>query len=266
MPSLTSLSSNKLKQIRKLKHKKYRAQTNCFLCEGFRLFNTALDTSQLNICELIISDKLQSTRQGLLVQEKAIKRGIDIYKTDEIRLKKISEEVTPSGIVFVVEKDIKSIELLLTLEDKFLLYLDRISEPGNLGSILRTASWFGVRSILLSPECVDPWNPKTVRASAGSIFKSNIFTDIEFTFLRERFKKRGYQFIATVVSDGLPLNKWKIGKKTIICLGQEASGLSKEILKHVDGHINIPGPGDVDSLNLSVATGIILYEATKADT
>jgi TrmH family RNA methyltransferase len=164
-----------------------------------------------------------------------------------------------------VEKDPKNEDLLLTLEDKLLLYLDRISEPGNLGSILRSASWFGVKSILLSPECVDPWNPKAVRASAGSIFKLNIFTDLKFIFLKDRFKKKGYQFISTVVFDGLPLNEWKIGKKTIIFLGQEASGLSKEILKHVDGHINIPGAGNVESLNLSVATGIILYEATKSD-
>jgi tRNA G18 (ribose-2'-O)-methylase SpoU len=86
---------------------------------------------------------------------------------------------------------------------------------------------------------------------------------VEFNVLKENFKQKKYQFIASVVSGGIPLKSWDIGPKNIIFLGQEASGLSKDIIKHADVHINISGHGKVESLNLSVAAGIILYEITR---
>jgi TrmH family RNA methyltransferase len=263
MSSPIPLSSNKLKQIRRLKQKKYRAQTNCFLCEGFRLFDAALKIKKIIIQEIVLGENFLNTKKGILVKQVAKKKDIDIYTTDDVHLKKISDEVTPSGIIFIVEKDQKSPSSLTNIQESILLYLDRISEPGNLGSILRSACWFGVTSILLSPECVDPWNSKSVRASAGTVFEADIYTNIEFDHIKKIFKQKGYQFIATVVSGGVSLDRWEQPEKSIIFIGQEASGLSKEIVKHADGHINIPGYGIIESLNISVATGIILYEAKK---
>jgi len=263
MFSPTHLSSNKLKQIRKLKQKKFRNQSNYFLCEGIRLYDAATETGELVIKELILSEYFNSTERGIQIRETAQKRGIDVHLIDENGMKAISEDLTPPGIVFIVEKKHINQQSLLTCEDKIILYLDRISEPGNLGTILRSACWFGVKTIVLSPDSVDPWNAKSVRASAGAIFAANIYTDVKFNLLREKFKQKKYQIIATVVSDGILLNKWEICSNNIICLGQEASGLSKEIIKNADLHINIPGDGSIESLNLSVATGIVLYEATK---
>jgi len=263
MFSPTTLSSTKIKQIRKLKQKKYRNESNCFICEGFRLFDAAIGTSKIIIREILITEKFKNTKQGNIVQENAQKRQIPIYITDDMQMKKISEEVTPPGIVFVTEKNQKDNLLLENLQDKIIVYLDKISDPGNFGTILRSACWFGINTIVLSPLSVDPWNSKSVRASAGAIFEANIYVDIAFDHLQTCFRDKGYQFIATVVSDGLPINKWERGEKSIIILGQEAGGLSKEIVKDADVHINVPGYGNVESLNLSVATGIILYEATK---
>jgi TrmH family RNA methyltransferase len=257
------LSSNKLKQIRKLKQKKYRNQTDCYLSEGFRLYDAACGTEGLVIRDLILSENFQMTNQGTKILESAQKRGIGVYVADDTQMKAISEDVTPPGILCIIEKQPVTQLSLFDREDKIILYLDRISEPGNLGTILRSASWFGLKTIVLSPECVDPWNSKSVRASAGSIFEANIYTDVKFNVLQENFKRKKYQFIASVVANGIPLSSWDIGSKNIIFLGQEASGLSKEILKHADVHINIPGQGNIESLNLSVATGIILYEATR---
>jgi TrmH family RNA methyltransferase len=265
MFSSTALSTAKLKQFRKLKQKKYRNQYNCFLCEGFRLFDAAIGTANLVIREIIISEKFKNTKQGNNVRENAGKRGINLYLADDLQMRTISEEVTPPGIVFITEKKQNSYSLLENLQDKFIIYLDKISDPGNFGTILRSACWFGVHTILLSPESVDPWNSKSVRASAGAIFKANIFTELNFNHLQQYFRPLGYKFIATVVSDGIALDKWKIDSNSILFLGQEAEGLSKEIVKHADVHINVPGYGNVESLNLSVATGIILYEATKPD-
>ena len=236
-----------------------------YLCEGFRLFDSAINTTNLVIHEIILSEKFIVSNQGDHVKSKAGNRGLDIYIADEPQMRSISEEVTPPGIVFVVEKNEQPDSLLANLQDDIILYLDKISDPGNLGTILRSACWFGVKTMLLSPESVDPWNSKSVRASAGAIFEANIFTEIEFSRIHHAFSSRGFQFIATVISNGLPLHKWERGSKSIIFLGQEAGGLSKEIVNHADVHINVPGYGNVESLNLSVATGIILYEATKPD-
>ncbi len=264
MFSPTLLSSNKLKQLRKLKQKKYRKQTNYILGEGLRLFEAALNASRIAIKELLISENFRKSNQGKFVLDVAEKRNIAVFITDESKMKAISEDVTPPGILFVVEKKTTNQISLLDIEDNIILYLEKISEPGNLGTIIRSACWFGVDTIILSPECVDPWNPKSVRASAGAIFETNIYTDVNFLWLKNNFKKKKYQFIATVVSDGIPLHQWSIDLKSILFLGQEASGLSKEIIKHADVHINIPGYGNVESLNLSVAVGIILYETTRA--
>jgi len=227
------------------------------------LFDAALNTSDLEIRDLILSESFLKTTRGALVLDKAEKRGFTVLSTDDTKMKSISEEVTPPGIIFIVEKNPATQISLLDLEENIMLYLERISEPGNLGTILRSACWFGVKNMFLSPESVDPWNPKSVRASAGAIFESNIYTDVKFHDLIEHFKKKKYQFVATVVADGIPISQWQRETKYILFLGEEAEGLSKEILKHADVHINIPGFGAVESLNLSVAASIILYETTR---
>ena len=260
-PSL--LSSNKLKQIRKLKQKKYRNQYDCYLCEGLRLFDAAINKSDLEIRELVISENFLNSGQGDLAFEKSKNKGIAVFITNESTMKSISEDISPPGIVFTVEKMSKNQIPLENIEDNIILYLERISEPGNLGSIIRSAGWFGIKSIMLSPECVDPWNPKSVRASAGAIFGTTMYTDINYLLLKEVFSRKEFQFIATVVSGGTPINKWRIGPKNMLLFGSEADGLSNKIANDADIKLNIPAIGNVESLNLSVAASIIMYEITK---
>jgi TrmH family RNA methyltransferase len=260
----SQLSSQKLKQIRKLKQKKFRNQTDSFLCEGFRLFETAIDSSGPAIIDLIISENFRKSAQGDWALKEAEKKDIAVYVTNDAGMKSLSEDVTPPGIIFTAGKKIKAPISVGNLKDNTILYLEKISEPGNLGTIIRSACWFGIKSVLLSPECVDPWNSKSVRASTGAIFKTNIYTDVTYSILKKLFKNKKYNFIATVVSGGIPLNKWKIDQKNILFFGQEASGLSKEIIKDADVHINIPGYGNIESLNIAVAASIIVYETTKS--
>lgn len=257
------LSSNKLKQIRKLKQKKYRNRYDCYLCEGFRLFNAAMNKADLEIRELVISDNFLNSAQGDLAFEKSKKKGIAVFITNESTMKSISEDISPPGIVFTVEKMSKNQIPLENLEDNIILYLERISEPGNLGSIIRSAGWFGIKSVILSPECVDPWNSKSVRASAGAIFDTIIYTDIKYLLLKEVFSKKKFTFIATVVSGDTPINKWRIGSKNILLFGSEADGLSNKIINDADIRLYIPAIGNVDSLNLSIAASIIMYETIR---
>jgi TrmH family RNA methyltransferase len=116
---------------------------------------------------------------------------------------------------------------------------------------------------MLSPGCVDPYNPKTVRASAGGIFDIDIYEDIHFEKLSAHFKDINYKFVAAVASSGIPLNEWKREPKNIIFFGQEASGLSTEIVDQADVCVSIESFGKQESLNLSVAAGIFMYACLK---
>jgi TrmH family RNA methyltransferase len=192
MLNLPNLSLNKQKQIRKLKQKKFRRITQSFICEGFRLFETGINTPGLQINELILGQNIQDTRQGKLSIMMASKRNIPVYSVSENTLLEISEDISPPGILFTVEKQIKDKNFLKDMDDKLFLYLDRVSEPGNIGTIMRSAAWFGLDKILLSPGCVDPFNSKSIRASAGAIFGIEIILDIDFEWIKYHLKKNKY--------------------------------------------------------------------------
>jgi len=260
MKNLPSLSLKKQKTFQKLKQKKYRKIENAFFCEGFRLFGAAMRTVPQRLREIIISTNLLDSRQGNLVLETARKRNIPIYTAEPKVVEMLSDEITPAGLIFSVQRTSMSREELAASNENIMLYLDRITDPGNLGTIIRSAAWFGLPVIILSPGCVDPFNPKVVRASAGAIFEMSVCPEIDFNWLNHQFKKMDYQFIATVAGQGLSPKEWHVGSKSLIFFGQEATGLNEQILQAADLRLNIPGSGKIESLNLSTAASVIMYE------
>lgn len=260
MPSLPNISQIRYKNIRKLKQKKYRKSTNRYICEGFRLLEEAFSVPEIRISELVVDENIQSSSSGKLIIRKAQSKKIPVFLANAAAIKTLSDEVTPSGIIFIVEQPTPANQLLYDIDDDIVLYLDRISEAGNLGTIIRSAAWFGLKTIIMSPGCVDPKNAKSIRASAGGIFKLKLFHDVQLDSLLSHFKNKHYKFIASVVSGGTPLNRWKKSGKSIIFLGQEASGLSEDIIQAADTLLSIPNNGSMESLNVSMAGGIILYE------
>ena len=138
------------------------------------------------------------------------------------------------------------------------LCLESISDPGNLGTIIRTAAWFGVDSIFLSSDSVDRFNPKVVRSSAGTIFRIHIF---ELSDLNEFFKtaaENGFTIIATTPHGGTSIYQYDFPAKSIILFGSEANGLSDDILSNSDITVSIPSKGSGESLNLAISCGIVL--------
>lgn len=260
MNILPTLSLGKQKAIQKLKQKKYRKIENAFICEGFRLFDAALRAAPTLIKEIVLSQSLLESGQGKYVIDICQKRKIPVYTAAIRTIQILSDEVTPAGLIFSVEKNVLTRQELSTAQQNIILYFDRITDPGNLGTLIRSAAWFGVPLLVLSPGCVDPFNPKAVRASAGAIFETAICTEIEFEWLHKHFKKNQYQFVATAASQGVATKKWQVAQKSLIFFGQEASGLNEKILQAADIHLTIPGAGKTESLNLSTAASIIMYE------
>jgi len=253
------LSQNQHKFIRSLQFKKGRDLENRFLVEGVRLCEEVLNSDhQVNY--LIISETLRHSERILQLLEKSRARKLPIYVTDEKKFNTLSDTQTPQGIACVAAKkeqpaDLKSGSLLLGL--------DAIRDPGNMGTMIRTADWFGLDGIFASADTVDIYNPKVIRGTMGALFhvpvKENVTLYDELVVL----KQNNFKIIGTVSEDGIPLAQFKKQEKTVLLIGNEAQGLAPELDSIIDSNICITRKGKGESLNAAIAAGIFLYHLTK---
>lgn len=257
---LSPLSKNHQKWIRSLHQKKYRDEEGLFIAEGFHSFEAAIETGHHPIREVVMDESLS---ESIL---KDLPHDIPVYTCTKRAMEIISTEESPQGIVIVChQRGFPFSDLENDSPRETLLYLENISDPGNLGTILRTAAWFGIGEILLSPSSVDPFNTKVIRASAGTIFSQKIYLSVESTDLFRLAEQHGYSLIATVPRDGEPIGNWQSAGKNIILFGPEAQGLSEELAEKAHHRITIPGKGNAESLNLAAAAAIVLYEISSRE-
>ena len=252
--SLSLLSKNHHKWIRRLHQKKYRLEEKAFIAEGLNSLQSAMEMTHHPVKEVIVEKNYAESIKNCISDD------IPVYTCSKKEMESISTEETPQGIIIICSETKFSFDELEKNPPNNLLYLDKVSDPGNLGTILRTAAWFDMKQILLSPFSVDLFNTKVVRASAGAIFGMKIYQSIDFDRLFQFAKRKNYKLTAAVPEGGIPINRWKKTRKNILLLGHEAKGLSKEIIEQADQRISIPSQGNVESLNLAIAAAIILYE------
>tara|TARA_Y100000591_G_C21697714_1_gene626602 strand:+ start:256 stop:987 length:732 start_codon:yes stop_codon:yes gene_type:complete len=235
------------KKISFLKHKKYREQSNLFICEGKRSILSALLKPQV-IYRIYFSNSFKLKNREII--NKAISLKLPFKELTKRELVYLSQTKSPSGILALC---FLSKEVDLNLNAKKWLFLDNISDPGNLGTIIRSALWFNFKNIALSKNCVDPYNPKVVRSSMGAIFHLSIHRDINI----EKFKNK-YEIIGTSQKES-NLDNFKTPKKFILIIGNEARGISKDNLKHINNRLGIKRLGVGESLNAAIAASIIMY-------
>ena len=234
----TSLNNQKIKDLNKLKNKKYRDKKNLFLVEGRHLVEEAKKNGILK--EVIMSSTEQFDFDNISIA------------SDEV-LKYLSDVETPQNIIGVCLKKENDI-----IGNKVVV-LDDIQDPGNLGTIIRSAVAFNFDTIILSNNSVDLYNPKVIRASQGMIFKINIKRlDIKNALLD--LKNKGYQILATKVTGGKDIKTLEKNKKLCIIMGNEGNGISDDILSLADDYIYIKMNENCESLNVAVATSIILHQ------
>ena len=236
---ITSLNNPTIKEISKLKNKKYRDLTNTYLAEGEHLVEEAYKN---NILTKII-----------LLEDTICNYDIEkIYVTKEV-MKKLTELDTPNKIIGIVKKNTP-----LPIGNKILI-LDNIQDPGNLGTIIRSSVAFDIDTIVLSPNTVDIYNPKVIRATQGMIFYTNIIT-LELKEFINEIKTKNYTIFGTNVRNGKNIKEITLPEKFALVLGNEGQGVSKEIESLCDDNIYIKMSSKCESLNVSVATSILLYE------
>lgn len=258
MQIISSKDNEQIKYIKKLKDKKFRDQTNEYLVEGMKLVKEALEEEQtikmIVICEDCENDKTMD--QSLLYE---IAKYNCIYVTKKL-FDSITDVVNPQGVLAVVEKGDQIDKIDYT--EEFILALDGIQDPGNLGTILRTADSANLKQIILSNDCADPYSPKVVRSTMGAIFRMNIITTNDLAKTLQMIKKHKFTLVATSLETNKSVYDIKYRKKVIV-IGNEAKGVSKQILELADEKVKIPMLGKTESLNASVAAGIVIYEYVK---
>ncbi len=236
---ITSVNNNKIKEICKLKDKKYRKEVGLFLVEGLHLVEEAYKRNLLcEVYSLYETSYSNSTIVSLNV------------------MKKLSFLKTPPSIIGVC-KFIKEREI-----GNKILILDNIQDPGNLGTIIRSSVAFGVDTLVLSKDTVDIYNPKVIRATQGMLFNINIITCDLVNFIND-LKSKNYKVYSTNVEDGIEVKNLVICEKYAIIMGNEGNGVSKKLQDISDGNIYIKMNPSCESLNVGVATSIILYELYK---
>lgn len=258
MQSISSKENELIKHIKKLKDKKERDISNEYVIEGIKLIQEAIQEN-VNIKQIIVCDdcdKTESIPKDLMYE---IAKYDCIYVTKKI-FKYISEVQEPQGILAVIEKNNSDVEIDYTQD--IIVALDDVQDPGNLGTILRTVDSIGLTQILVSKGTADSYNPKVVRSTMGAIFRIKIIEseDLEKT-LRE-IKKHKFKVVVTSLQTENSIYEINYNKKVIV-IGNEAKGVEKNIQELADEKIKIPMIGKTESLNASVATGIVLYEYVR---
>ncbi len=249
------LTHARQKALAKLQQKKHRDAAGLFLVSGLRAVSGVLALSPGHHVQEVIIREDQEHRLNTAPFNTL--DDVTIYVTDDAGFRAISDERHPQGIALVMRKP-QSISFPDAPLPGITYYLYEINDPGNLGTIIRTAAWFGVQHILLSPNSVDPYSPKCVRATAGAIFKVRIWEDVSAEYLTA-VRNAGHTIWASDVRDGQALSSLKIEPGALVLMGSEAHGLPEDIRALATSAIHIPGPGEGESLNLATATAIIMY-------
>ena len=246
MHSIEQISKNRIKEIVKLHQKKFRDEQGIFIAEGFKILEELIETNA-DIIDIFALNSTDTTK---------IKRKITIV--DENTMKKISTTDSPCEIITIARKKEQNINNFSNL--KKLVLLDSISDPGNLGTIIRSATAFEIDGIILFGNCVDQYSPKVIRSTTGNLFKIPVINIKNEEEIKRFFSN--HTKIATSLSkeNNISLDDCAKIDKYIIMLGSEAKGLSENLVKLTDKNIRLEMSRNVESLNLSVSASIIFYE------
>jgi len=252
------ISKNELQYYSSLLSKKYRKKENKFIVEGKKSVLEGINSSYK--CEIVFITNRFSEENEEMVADIASSKNIFVTLKQK-EFEKISDTKTPQGIAAVFNKPTHIFEKVYSFNDKLIIMLDNISDPGNLGTIIRNCDWFGIKNILLSENIVDYTNPKVIRSSMGSVFHVNLFEEVGAKSLL-KLKSQGYEILCADTT-GENIFTYRSNKKKILILSSEAHGPSKEFLEISDKKICIPKIGNAESLNVASASAVLLAILTK---
>ena len=254
-----TLSKSKLKELRSLTHKKYRDDEKKFLIEGVRMVGDAVD-SGFKILEVFHTKELKDSTSGKGLLQRLSGKASNLVEITNREMELISETVTFQGVVAVLRQKRFAIDAILESgkSKSHLVAFDGVSDPGNAGTMIRTCDWFGVDGVILGGSSVELYNPKVLRSTMGGVFHLPVVEGVDLLPTLSRARDLGYKVYVTCPDAESHFDRVSYDAKSIIVFGNEAWGVSDQVKELADVHLAIRRYGLGESLNVSVACGIVL--------
>jgi len=248
---ITSKDNSKIKEIKKLKEKKYRK--TAFIVEGIKMLKEAI-SEKAEIDTIIIREDTElDFKLDSELEKKVIHVTKNVFET-------ISDVVSPQGVLVVINKKIDDNKI--SKHADYILALDGIQDPGNLGTIIRTADSANIKQILVSKDTVDSYSPKVVRSTMGAIYRVKIIECEDLAKTLKSLQTTGFEIVTTDLHTDKSIYDMNYNKK-IVVIGNEANGVTPEIRELSNYRVKIPMLGKTESLNAAVAAGIMIYEYVR---
>lgn len=253
---ITSTSNPQVKRILQLQKKsKARNEEQVFIVEGLRMFS---EVPKNWVEKVYISETLYNRKKQDLNLE-----DFDVEILSDKVFSHVSDTQSPQGILCIVRQQKHDLEELISGENAHILVLDNLQDPGNMGTIVRTAEGAGVTAVFMSKDCVDIYNPKTIRSTMGSIYRVPFVYVEDVLELLEILKKNGVKAYAAHLDGKQNYDQEDYTGKTAILIGNEGNGLRQEVAEQADIWVKIPMCGQVESLNAAIAAALFMYEVGR---
>lgn len=256
---ITSNQNKHIKLVKSLHNKKYRDSLKQYIIEGYKLLEEALKYHKL-FYFVLLSEAALNGAEGEALLKKCEEASIDVYFADSKLFTEISEMDTPQGALAVLYKQEQQLNTVLEGNSFNIVILDEVRDPGNVGTIIRSADAYGMNAVVLSKGCVDLYNGKTIRATMGSMFHIPVITDIEIIQMIKALRDKDTSVLGADPYSSISCIDTESYKRTAIVIGNEAKGLSAEVKAATTKNITIPMPGKAESLNAGIAAAILMYE------
>lgn len=257
---LESTANPLVKRMAQLLQKKYRQESGTFLVEGLRAVEEAVKCARV---KYLFYTQVENARFRELLQLAATK-GIATYQTNAMVMSKLCDTTSPQGVVACVEQTTRTLQQLAELSlTGPVLVLDRLQDPGNMGTIIRTADAAGVAGIIVLQGTVDVFSPKVVRAAMGSQFHVLLCGPVSVAAVLAWCQQQNFRLAATTLENSRSIYAADLTGKLALIIGNEANGVSAELLQQAQLQLHIPMAGNAESLNAAMATGIILFESLR---
>ena len=257
---ITSSANARVKQVVQWQTKaKERRKSGVFLAEGIKMFEEA---PQENILEVYVSiDIEEKLLEKTEIRETLKNVGYETVSSDIFA--KMSDTQKPQGILTVLKRPAYQLEDLLGQENPFFIILENLQDPGNLGTIIRTGEGAGITGVLMSSQTVDIYNPKTIRATMGSVYRVPFMYVEDMDKLMDRLHEKGIHTYAAHLKGETYYDAFSFQEPTAFLIGNEGNGLSKELADKAESYLKIPMEGQVESLNAAVAAALLMYETHR---
>ncbi|HHW31903.1 MAG TPA: RNA methyltransferase [Clostridiaceae bacterium] len=259
MKKITSSQNPLVREAKALKNRKYRDEKGLFLIEGEKLLKEAVQ-EKAEIIKVFLSEEYIKEKSYDLFSSELLKHDT-IILSDRL-FKEISDTETPQGIIAVVKQSKHTLSDIMA-NNRNIIILEEIQDPGNMGTIIRTADAAGFSGVITTKGCVDVYSPKVIRSTMGSIFRIPVCTGAGISEIISRLKAEGIKVYASHLEGKASLYDIDLRSDMAIIIGNESRGLSKEASASADALVQIPMLGGAESLNASVAAAILMYECVR---